>query len=103
MVYLFGMPDGSDMDKRWGRLVTGEVVLDGKQQLAVGKPICSTSVLRSPGNLVHTRTGDVYSLFGEGETLELPATVLSRIQSLESPQAIAAEIGESWKSQNHPV
>jgi hypothetical protein len=29
MVYLFGVPDGSNLEQRWGRGVTGEVVIDG--------------------------------------------------------------------------
>ena len=103
MVYLFGLPDGSNMHQRWGRVVIGEVVLDGMQQIKPGSRLCSTSILRSPGNLVHTRNGDVYSLFGEGNSLELPVTQLARLQSLESPQMIAAEVGESWKSDAPPV
>lgn len=97
MVYLFGLPDGSNMQQRWGRVVTGEVVLDGKQQFKPGNKLCSSPVLRSPGNLVHTRTGEVYSLFGEGEVYELPVTELERLQRLGSAQDIVAELGEKWR------
>ena len=69
MVYLFGVPDGSKLEQRWGRVVTGEVVLDGKQLYKPGDRLCTMPVSRSPENLVHTRTGDVYTLFGEGLTV----------------------------------
>lgn len=97
MIYIFGLPDGTQMDQRWGRLVVGEVVLDGKQLLQPGEKICSDPVLRSPGNLVHTRTGQVYSLSGAGQEFEFPATVLDQIRSHVSPVDIAQSIGEQWR------
>lgn len=100
MVYLFGLPDGSQMHQRWGRVVTGEVLLDGKHNYMLGDKICTDPVLRSPGNLVHTRTGLVYSLFGDGVTLELPVTQLHRLQNLESASQIAVELGSGWRNSN---
>ncbi|GAA0859558.1 hypothetical protein [Aliiglaciecola litoralis] len=100
MVYLFGLPDGSQMHQRWGRVVTGEVLLDGKHSHVPGDKICTDAVLRSPGNLVHTRTGEVYSLFGQGATLELPVTQLQRLQRLESASQIAIELGSGWRKIN---
>lgn len=97
MVYLFGLPDGSNMQQRWGRLVTGEVVIDGEQAIKPGARICTDPVLRSPGNLVHTKTGKVYSLFGEGQTVELPATVLEKLRECISPAELAVSVGEDWK------
>lgn len=98
MVYLFGLPDGSNMQQRWGRLVTGEVVMDGEQAIKPGTRICSEPVLRSPGNLVHTRTGKVYSLFGEGQTVELPATLLDKLRGCNSPAELAVSVGNDWKA-----
>ncbi|GAB5379523.1 MAG: hypothetical protein Alis3KO_29190 [Aliiglaciecola sp.] len=97
MIYLFGLPDGSQMHQRWGRVVIGEVVLDGKQILQPGEYICSDPVLRSPGNLVHTRTGQVYSLSGEGKEFELPVTVLSQIKANVPFEEIIQDLGEQWR------
>ena len=96
MVYLFGMPDGSNLEQRWGRVVTGEVVLDGNQHHNPGDRVCTMPVSRSPGNLVHTRTGDVYTLFGEGTTVELPVTVLPQLQALGSVKQLAHAAGQ-WR------
>lgn len=95
MVYLFGVPDGCNLEQRWGRVFTGEVVIDGKQLYKPGDRLCTTSVSRSPGNLVHTRTGEVYTLFGEGLTVELPVTVLPQLQVLKSAKEIAQAAGQS--------
>ncbi|MFT4809645.1 MAG: hypothetical protein ACJA11_003395 [Glaciecola sp.] len=96
MVYLFGMPDGSNLEQRWGRVVTGEVVIDGKQLYNPGDRLCTSPVSRSPGNLVHTRAGEVYTLFGEGLTVELPVTVLPQLMALESVKEIAQATGQ-WR------
>ena len=96
MVYLFGRPDGSNLEQRWGRVVTGEVVIDGNQHHKPGDRLCSMPVSRSPGNLVHTRTGEVYTLFGEGITVELPVTVLPQLMALESVKEIAQAAGK-WR------
>jgi hypothetical protein len=96
MVYLFGLPDGSNLEQRWGRVVTGEVVLDGKQRYKPGDRLCTTPVSRSPGNLVHTRTSEVYTLFGEGITVELPVTVLPQLLALESVKEITQAAGQ-WR------
>jgi hypothetical protein len=95
-VYLFGMPDGSKLEQRWGRVVTGEVVIDGKQQHSPGDRLCSMPISRSPGNLVHTRTGETYTLFGEGLTVELPVTVLPQLQALGSVKELAHAAGQ-WR------
>ena len=94
MVYLFGMPDGSNLEQRWGRVVTGEVVMDGKQHYKPGDRLCTSPVLRSPGKLVHTRTGEVYTLFGDGLTVELPVTVLPQLQALGSVKELAHAAGQ---------
>ena len=96
MVYLFGMPDGSNLQQRWGRVVTGEVVIDGKQQHSPGDRLCSMPISRSPGNLVHTHSGDVYTLFGEGITVELPVTVLPQLQVLGSVKELVAAAAQ-WR------
>jgi len=96
MVYLFGKSDGSDLEQRWGRVVTGEVVMDGKQHYKPGDRLCTTPVLRSLGNLVHTRTGEVYTLFGEGLTIELPVTVLPQLLAMESVKTLAHSVAH-WR------
>lgn len=96
MVYLFGMPNGSNLQQRWGRVVTGEVVIDGKQQHSPGDRLCSMPISRSPGNLVHTHSGDVYTLFGEGITVELPVTVLPQLQALGSVKELVAAAAQ-WR------
>lgn len=96
MVYLFGMPDGSNLQQRWGRVVTGEVVIDGKQQHSPGDRLCSMPISRSPGNLVHTHSGDVYTLFGEGITVELPVTVLPQLQALGSVKELVEAVAQ-WR------
>jgi hypothetical protein len=96
IVYLFGMPDGSNLEQRWGRVVTGEVVMDGNQHHKPGDKVCTMPVSRSPGNLVHTRTGEVYSLFGEGITVELPVTVLPQLQALESVKELVDSVAQ-WR------
>ena len=45
-------------------------------------------VSRLQGNLVHTRAGEVYTLFGEGLTVELPVTVLPQLMTLESAKEL---------------
>lgn len=97
MIYFFGLPDGSQMDRRWGRVITGEVVLDGKQSLNPGDWICSDPILRSPGNQVHTRTGQVYSLTGAGQEYEFPVTVLQQVQANEPLDNIAQSVGSQWR------
>lgn len=94
MVYLFGMPDGSNLQQRWGRVVTGEVVIDGKQQHSPGDRLCSMPISRSPGNLVHTYSGDVYTLFGDGVTVELPVTVLPQLQALGSVKELVEAVAK---------
>ncbi len=97
MVYLFGLPNGSNMQQRWGRVITGEVVMNGDASIKPGDKICSDPVLRSPGDLVHTRTGKVYSLFGQGHTLELPVTVLDELRKGVSPTVLNETVGEDWR------
>lgn len=89
MVYLFGVPDGCNLEQRRGRVVTSEVVTDGKQLYKHGDRLCTMPVSRAPRNLVHTRTGEVYTLFDEGLTVELPVTVPPQLQALKSAKEIA--------------
>ena len=96
MVYLFGLPDGSNLEQRWGRVVTGEVVIDAKQHHNPGDRLCSMPVSRSQGNLVHTRTGEVYTLYGEGLTVELPVTVLPQLQALEPVEKLV-DAAAKWR------
>jgi len=96
MVYLFGFPDGSDLQQRWGRVVIGEVVIDGSQRHNPGELLCTKPVSSSPGQLVHTHSGEVYSLFGEGVTVELPVTVLPQIQALRSIKELV-EAAAQWR------
>jgi hypothetical protein len=35
------VPDGSNLEQRWGRGVTGEVVIDGKQLYKPGDRLCT--------------------------------------------------------------
>jgi hypothetical protein len=90
------MPDGSNLQQRWGRVVTGEVVIDGKQRYKPGDRLCTSPVSRSPGNSVHTRSGEVYTLFGEGLEVELPVTILPQLLALESVKDIAQAVGQ-WR------
>jgi hypothetical protein len=94
MVYLFGLPDGSNLEQRWGRVVTGEVVIDGKQFHKPGDKLCTKPVSRSPGNLVHTHNGEVFTLFGEGITVELPVTVLPQLQALVSVKELVDAVAQ---------
>jgi hypothetical protein len=96
MVYLFGVPDGSNLGQRWGRVVTGEGVIDGKQLYKPGDRLCTMPVSRSPGNLVHTRTGEVFTLFGEGLAVELQVTVLPQLQALESAKELVDAVAQ-WR------
>jgi hypothetical protein len=96
MVYLFGMLNGSNLEQRWGRVVTGEVVIDGKLRYKPGDKLCTSPVSRSPGNLVHTRAGEVFTLFGEGLTVELPVTVLPQLMALGSVKEIA-QAAAQWR------
>jgi hypothetical protein len=80
LVYLFGKPDGTDMDKRWGRVVVGEVFIDASQTLRPGEYICTDPIARSPGNFVHTHSGKSYTLYGEGRTVELAARHIDAIR-----------------------
>jgi hypothetical protein len=95
-VYLFGMPDGSKLEQRWGRVVTGEVVMDGNQHHKPGDKLCTMPVSKSPGNLVHTSTGETYTLFGEGLTVELPVTVLPQLQALGSVKTLVHSVAH-WR------
>lgn len=81
MVYLFGMPDGSQPGTRWGRVVIGTVVMDGSQQRQPGSYLCSDPIIRSPGNLAQSRTGQSFSLFGEGNEVELPVSILDKLRA----------------------
>lgn len=96
MVYLFGMPDGSNLQQRWGRVVTGEVVMDGKHLHSPGERLCTMPVSRSPGNLVHTHNEEVYSLFGEGKSVELPVTALPQLRALGSVKELVDAVGK-WR------
>jgi hypothetical protein len=81
MVYLFGLPDGSNLEQRWGRVVTGEVVIDGKQFHKPGDKLCTKPVSRSPGNLVHTHNGE-------------PVTVLPQLQALVSVKELVDAVAQ---------
>jgi hypothetical protein len=45
---------------------------------------------------VHTHSGDVYTLFGEGITVELPVTVLPQLQALGSVKELVAAAAQ-WR------
>jgi hypothetical protein len=80
MVYLFGKPDGSNMDQRWGRVIVGEVFIDASDTFQPGDYICTDPVARSPGNFVHTHSGKSYTLYGEGRTVELSARYIDQLR-----------------------
>lgn len=91
MVYLFGMPDGSEPEQRWGRVVTGTVVIDGSQQCQPGTYLCSDPISRSPGTLAQTHTGQSFSLFGQGKEIELPVTHLDKLRAGIAIDSILAD------------
>lgn len=92
MVYLFGKPDGSEMNTRWGRVVVGRVTIDASQQLNPNQYICSDPISRSPGNFVHTHSGQHYTLFGDGQEVELPVTYLPQLQEHDCVESILDSI-----------
>lgn len=92
VVYLFGMPDGSNMTERWGRVVVGTVLMDGEQKMAPGDYVCSEPVTRTSGNLLRTRAGKAYSLFGDGRTQELPVTQLAKVRAGVAIETIFQEM-----------
>jgi hypothetical protein len=81
VVYLFGMPDGSNMTERWGRVVIGTVLIDGEQLMAPGDYLCSEPVIGASEKLLRTRAGKAYSLFGDGRTQDLPVTQLAKVRA----------------------
>ena len=85
------------MDERWGRVVVGTVLMDGEQLMAPGDYICSEPVTRTSGNLLRTRAGKAYSLFGEGRTQELPVTLLDKVQAGISIEIICQELQQDNK------
>lgn len=94
MVYLFGLPDGSEPEQRWGRVVTGTVVIDGSQQRQPGAYLCSDPIIRSPGNLAQSRGGQSFSLFGTGREVELPVTQLDKLREGVPVDNILASLKE---------
>lgn len=99
MVYLFGTPDGHNMDKRWGRVLWGIVVMDGYGKWQPGDFVCSGPVLKSSLGSAHTRTGHVYSLSGPGNELELPVTMLERLREGVNPTRLVGQLEANWKQQ----
>jgi hypothetical protein len=92
VVFLFGMPDGSHMDERWGRVVIGTVLMDAEQRMAPGDYVCSEPVVRTSGTLLRTQAGKAYSLFGDGRTLDLPVTQLAKVQAGVAIETILKEM-----------
>jgi hypothetical protein len=100
VVYFFGMPDGSNMNERWGRVVTGTVAMDGSQHAAPGDFICSEPVVKTTGDLLTTRSGKAYSLFGEGRTQELPVTQLAKVQAGLAMETILKEMAQELEQES---
>lgn len=94
MVYLFGMPDGSQPETRWGRILIGTVVMDGTQRLEPGAYMCSDPIVHSPGNIAKSRTGQSFSLFGDGREVELPVTCLDELRSGVSLEKVIQNLKE---------
>lgn len=88
MVYLFGKLDGSAPEQRWGRVLVGNVLMDGSNTYPTGSYLCSDHIIRNRGEIAHSRSGQSFSLYGKGRNIELPVTQLEKLRNGESVDSI---------------